>query len=45
MSERLGIAGAGAIACGLAACAARHGEVVVWARSDASAARAEETVH
>jgi 3-hydroxybutyryl-CoA dehydrogenase len=45
MSERLGIAGAGAIACGLAACAARHGEVVVWARSDTSAARAEETVH
>ncbi|MDX6658766.1 MAG: 3-hydroxybutyryl-CoA dehydrogenase [Solirubrobacteraceae bacterium] len=45
MSERLGIAGAGAIACGLAACAARHGEVVVWARSDASAARAEETVN
>jgi 3-hydroxybutyryl-CoA dehydrogenase len=45
MSERLGIAGAGAIACGLAACAARHGEVVLWARSDASAQRAEETVH
>jgi len=45
MSERLGIAGAGAIACGLAACAARHGEVVLWARSDSSAQRAEETVH
>src|ERR1043165_2265535 len=45
MSERLGIAGAGAIACGLAACAARHGEVVLWARSDDSAERAEETVH
>jgi 3-hydroxybutyryl-CoA dehydrogenase len=45
MSERLGIAGAGAIACGLAACAARHGEVVLWARSDESAQRAEETVH
>jgi 3-hydroxybutyryl-CoA dehydrogenase len=45
MSERLGIAGAGAIACGLAACAARHGEVVLWARSDTSAQRAEETVH
>jgi 3-hydroxybutyryl-CoA dehydrogenase len=45
MTERLGIAGAGAIACGLAACAARHGEVLLWARSDESAARAEETVH
>src|SRR4051794_6051000 len=45
MTERLGIAGAGAIACGLAACAARQGEVVLWARSDDSAARAEETVH
>ena len=45
MTERLGIAGAGAIACGLAACAARHGEVLLWARSDSSAERAEETVH
>jgi 3-hydroxybutyryl-CoA dehydrogenase len=45
MMERLGIAGAGAIACGLAACAARHGEVLLWARSDSSAERAEETVH
>jgi 3-hydroxybutyryl-CoA dehydrogenase len=45
MTERLGIAGAGAIACGLAACAARHGKVVMWARSDSSAERAEETVH
>jgi 3-hydroxybutyryl-CoA dehydrogenase len=45
MTERLGIAGAGAIACGLAACAARHGEVLLWARSDESAQRAEETVH
>jgi 3-hydroxybutyryl-CoA dehydrogenase len=45
MTERLGIAGAGAIACGLAACAARHGEVVLWARSQDSAARAQETVH
>src|SRR5437764_11270131 len=45
MTERLGIAGAGAIACGLAACAARHSEVVLWARSDSSAERAEETVH
>jgi 3-hydroxybutyryl-CoA dehydrogenase len=45
MTERLGIAGAGAIACGLAACAARHGEVLLWARSERSAERAEETVH
>src|SRR5437763_9603599 len=45
MTERLGIAGAGAIACGVAACAARHGEVVLWARSERSAERAEETVH
>jgi 3-hydroxybutyryl-CoA dehydrogenase len=40
MRERLGIAGSGAIACGLAATAAEHGEVVVWARSKASAERA-----
>jgi 3-hydroxybutyryl-CoA dehydrogenase len=45
MGERLGIAGAGAIACGLAACAARQGEVVLWARSESSAERAEETIH
>ena len=31
--ERLGIVGGGAIACGLAATAARHGEVTLWARS------------
>ena len=43
MHERLGIAGSGAIACGLAATAARHGEVVLWARSDGvGAARARE---
>jgi 3-hydroxybutyryl-CoA dehydrogenase len=41
----LGIAGGGAIACGLAATAARHGDVVLWARSDASAQRAEQSVH
>jgi len=40
MQERLGIAGAGAIACGLAATAARGGEVVLWARSSGSAQRA-----
>ena len=42
MQERLGIAGSGAIACGLAAVAAPHGEVVLWARSETSAARARE---
>ena len=33
MRERVGIVGGGAIACGLAATAARHGEVVLWSRS------------
>jgi 3-hydroxybutyryl-CoA dehydrogenase len=42
MNERLGIAGAGAIASGLARAAAPHGDVVLWARSDQSAARAAE---
>jgi 3-hydroxybutyryl-CoA dehydrogenase len=42
MNERLGIAGSGAIGTGLARAAAPHGEVVVWARSDQSAARAAE---
>ena len=42
--ERLGIVGSGTIACGLAACAARHGTVTLWARSDASAQRAERSV-
>jgi 3-hydroxybutyryl-CoA dehydrogenase len=44
LTERLGIVGSGTIACGLAACAARHGEVTLWARSDASAERAERRV-
>lgn len=44
MHERLGIVGSGAIACGLAAAAARHGEVVLWARSEGSAQRARATV-
>jgi 3-hydroxybutyryl-CoA dehydrogenase len=44
VEERLGIAGGGAIACGLAASAARHGRVVLWARSEASADRARRTV-
>jgi len=39
--ERVGIAGSGTIACGVAACvAASGGEVVVWARSEESAQRA-----
>ncbi len=42
--ERLGIAGAGVIACGLAATAARAGEVVLWARSERSADRARDRV-
>jgi 3-hydroxybutyryl-CoA dehydrogenase len=44
LHERLAIAGAGTIACGLAATAARHGEVVLWARSDTSAERARASV-
>jgi 3-hydroxybutyryl-CoA dehydrogenase len=44
VSERVGIAGSGAIACGLAAVAALRGDVVVWARSDGSAERADRKV-
>jgi 3-hydroxybutyryl-CoA dehydrogenase len=44
VSERVGIAGSGAIACGLAAVAAQRGPVVVWARSDDSAENAIRTV-
>ena len=44
MEERLGIAGSGAIACGLAAVAAPHGEVLLWARSEASAGRARDAL-
>ncbi len=44
MTERLAIAGSGAIACGLAATAARHGEMLLWARSELSAERARETL-
>jgi 3-hydroxybutyryl-CoA dehydrogenase len=33
VQETVGIVGGGAIACGLAATAARHGEVLLWARS------------
>ena len=43
VNERLGIAGCGAIAKGLARVASGHGEVVLWARREdaAAAARAE----
>jgi 3-hydroxybutyryl-CoA dehydrogenase len=44
LQERLGIAGAGAIACGLAATAARSGDVLLWARSEGSADRARAAV-
>ena len=44
MPETVGIAGTGAIACGLAAVAAQHGRVVVWARSESSAQRAQGKV-
>ncbi len=36
MKERLGIAGSGAVACGLARAAAETHEVVLWARSNGS---------
>ena len=47
--ERLGLAGAGTIACGLAACVAADADpvadpVVLWARSERSAGRARELV-
>jgi 3-hydroxybutyryl-CoA dehydrogenase len=44
LPERLAVAGGGAIACGLAAAAARHGEVVLWARSPGSADRAQRSL-
>jgi len=44
VEERLGIAGSGAIACGLAATAAQHGDVLLWARSESSAERARGAV-
>jgi 3-hydroxyacyl-CoA dehydrogenase len=43
--ERVGIAGSGTIACGLAACVVESGgDVVLWARSPESAARARDEV-
>jgi 3-hydroxybutyryl-CoA dehydrogenase len=45
LQERLGIAGSGTIACGLAATAARlDAEVLLWARSERSADRARMQV-
>jgi 3-hydroxybutyryl-CoA dehydrogenase len=44
MAEPLGIAGSGAIACGLAKAAAGRYEVVLWARSNGSAERACDKV-
>jgi 3-hydroxybutyryl-CoA dehydrogenase len=43
--ERPAIAGSGTIACGLAACASVASDVLLLARSDASAWRAEEQSH
>jgi 3-hydroxybutyryl-CoA dehydrogenase len=44
VQETLAIAGSGTIASGLAAAAAGHGQVLLWARTDAAAARAERAV-
>ncbi len=44
MAEKLGIAGSGTIATGLAAVASITGEVILWARSDASAERATAAI-
>ena len=45
MSERIGIAGGGAIACGLACVVAEHGPVALWARRpDAAGAQLERLI-
>ncbi len=44
MEESLGIAGSGAIACGLAATAVHHGRVLMLARSESSAERARASI-
>ena len=44
MSERLAVAGSGAIACGLAAVAATQGHVTVFARSEGSCDKADAKV-
>src|SRR5256886_6252312 len=43
-SDRLAIAGSGAIACGMAATAAHHGPVLLLARSEGSAEKARAIV-
>jgi 3-hydroxyacyl-CoA dehydrogenase len=44
MDERLGIAGSGAIACGLARHASETLNTIIWARSEESASRTRELV-
>jgi 3-hydroxybutyryl-CoA dehydrogenase len=45
VSERIGIAGGGAIAAGLACVAAEHGQVLVWARRpDVATAKVEKLI-
>lgn len=44
MSETVAVAGSGTIATGLAVTAARHADVVLWARSEASAERARAAI-
>jgi 3-hydroxybutyryl-CoA dehydrogenase len=44
LQEKLAIAGSGTIAAGLAALAAAHGDVLLWARSHASAERVRAAV-
>jgi 3-hydroxybutyryl-CoA dehydrogenase len=44
LRERVGIAGSGVIACGLAVAASEHDNVMLWARSEDSAERARARV-
>ncbi len=44
LPERVGVAGSGAIACGVARVVAEHGDVVLWARSEESATRAGQAL-
>ncbi len=44
MHETLAVVGGGAIGCGLAAVAARHGEVILWARTEDAATRSGRTL-
>jgi 3-hydroxybutyryl-CoA dehydrogenase len=44
MNEKLGIIGGGTIACGLAAIASKHGEVVLWARTPEKAQKGIDKV-